>query len=96
MHRILVTGGAGFVGAHLALSLREANPGAEVIALDNLHRRGAELNVPRLERGGVRFVRGDVRNSQELAAVGPITLRTSATSSLRSASLCSMPAFSVT
>lgn len=72
MRRILITGGAGFVGAHLALTLRAAVTDTEVVALDNLHRRGSELNVPRLERGGIRFVRGDVRQAQDLTMVGPI------------------------
>jgi CDP-paratose 2-epimerase len=71
-HRILITGGAGFVGSHLAMTLRQEVSDAEIVALDNLHRRGSELNVPRLERGGVRFVRGDVRNPQDLSSVGKV------------------------
>jgi CDP-paratose 2-epimerase len=69
---ILVTGGAGFVGSKLAISLAEAHPEREVIALDNLHRRGSELNVSRLERAGVRFVCGDVREPSDLAALGSV------------------------
>jgi CDP-paratose 2-epimerase len=64
---ILITGGAGFVGSNIALSLAELLPGREVVALDNLHRRGSELNVPRLEDAGVRFVGGDVRDPASLA-----------------------------
>jgi len=59
--RVLITGGAGFVGSNLALTLRQTLPGAEVVCLDNLYRRGSELNVPRLEAAGVCFHRGDVR-----------------------------------
>ena len=59
--RLLVTGGAGFVGSHLAIALKERWPAAEVVALDNLYRRGSELNLPRLESSGVVFHRGDVR-----------------------------------
>lgn len=63
MRRVLITGGAGFVGSSLALHLRATlDPAVEIIALDNLHRRGSELNVPRLEGAGVRFHRGDVRD----------------------------------
>jgi CDP-paratose 2-epimerase len=40
--------------------------------LDNLWRRGSELNVPRLEQAGVRFVRGDVRQPEDLQALEKI------------------------
>ena len=59
--RVLVTGGAGFVGANLASGSPQRHPDWEVIALDNLQRRGSELNLPRLRAAGVRFVHGDVR-----------------------------------
>jgi CDP-paratose 2-epimerase len=65
MPRVLVTGGAGFVGSNLAIALA-ADRGREVIALDNLHRRGSELNPPRLDQAGVEFVKADVRDPAEL------------------------------
>jgi CDP-paratose 2-epimerase len=64
--RVLITGGAGFVGSHLALSLRRSFPGTEVVALDNLHRRGSEFNLDRLREAGVHFVHGDVRCPEDL------------------------------
>src|SRR5215472_1698665 len=67
----LVTGGAGFVGSHLALALKRSHPGMQVTALDNLHRRGSELNLERLAEGGVAFVRGDVRSPKDLSAIAP-------------------------
>jgi CDP-paratose 2-epimerase len=70
--RILVTGGAGFVGSNLALGLARERPQCEVVALDSLARRGSELAPERLERGGVRFMRGDVRKPTDLAAVGAV------------------------
>ena len=68
--RLLITGGAGFVGSNLALALRVELPGAEVVCMDNLYRRGSELNVPRLEQAGVKFHRGDVRDAGNFPA-GP-------------------------
>ena len=62
--RILITGGAGFVGSSLALRLRESNPDGEVICLDNLHRHGSELNRQRIVKAGVTYVKGDVRDRQ--------------------------------
>lgn len=60
--RILITGGAGFVGSNLALHLGRHLAGADITCMDNLYRSGSELNVPRLEAGGIRFHRGDVRD----------------------------------
>ena len=63
---ILVTGGAGFVGSHICLKLKEHYPNVEITALDNLHRKGSELNIPRLQQHGVNFVKKDVRYREEL------------------------------
>ncbi|MBN8868861.1 MAG: NAD-dependent epimerase/dehydratase family protein [Solirubrobacterales bacterium] len=70
--KILITGGAGFVGSSLAISLAESHPDSEVIALDNLYRRGSELNLDRLAAAGVEFVRGDVREPGDLASFADI------------------------
>ncbi len=68
--RVLVTGGAGFVGGNLVVALAERHPAWEIVALDNLMRRGAELNLPRLREAGVEFLHGDVREPADLAAAG--------------------------
>src|SRR5947208_1636559 len=68
---ILVTGGAGFVGSALAISLKRNFAGAEVIAFDNLRRRGSELNLPLLQRAGVEFIHGDVRSLDDLISIRP-------------------------
>lgn len=73
MSRLLVTGGAGFVGSSLAVSMSNRHPGWDIVALDNLHRRGSELNLPRLDKAGVEFVRGDVREPADLESIGPFT-----------------------
>ena len=69
MPKVLITGGAGFVGSNLAVSLAARHPDWEFVALDNLYRRGSELNLPRLEEAGVEFVRGDVREPADLMAL---------------------------
>ena len=53
--RVLVTGGAGFVGANVALGLAGRHPDWQIVALDNLQRRGSELNLPRLRDAGVEL-----------------------------------------
>ncbi len=72
--RILVTGGAGFVGSTLALSTKRDRTEVEVIAFDNLRRRGSELALQRLREGGVLFRHGDIRNPEDLEAIGPFDL----------------------
>jgi UDP-glucose 4-epimerase len=55
--RVLVTGGAGFIGSHIAEAyLRD---GWEVVVLDDLS-RGHESNVPK----GASFVRADIRSPE--------------------------------
>jgi CDP-paratose 2-epimerase len=62
--RILITGGAGFVGSNLAIAFRERLSAAEIVCMDNLYRRGSKLNLPRLEAAGVGFHAGDVRDEK--------------------------------
>jgi len=63
---VVITGGAGFLGSNLAVHLKQTLPGTEVIALDNLRRRGSEIILERLHAEGVRFVHGDVRCPEDL------------------------------
>jgi CDP-paratose 2-epimerase len=63
---ILITGGAGFVGSNLGIKLKKQYPDVKIIALDNLMRRGSELNLPRLKAGGIEFIHGDIRNKEDL------------------------------
>jgi len=69
--RILITGGAGFIGSRLALKLVEV--GHEVTVLDNLspqiHGQDPEVDSPLLSsiKGCVRFVKGSVCDPEVLA-----------------------------
>lgn len=60
-HTVLITGGAGFIGSHLAKRLAQDN---EVRIIDSLT-TGERSNVP----SGVGFVEGDVRNEALLTRV---------------------------
>jgi CDP-paratose 2-epimerase len=68
--RIVVTGGAGFVGSTLCLSLRKKYPAYEIIVFDNLRRRGSELNLADFKHQGIAFVHGDIRNAEDIASIG--------------------------
>ena len=67
--KILITGGAGFVGSALAINIKCNYPTYEVICLDNLKRKGSELNLPRLAKAGAVFVHGDIRNKEDFDAL---------------------------
>ena len=65
---ILVTGGAGFIGANAALHFAET--GWRVVILDNLSRRGSNLNLEWLKGiAPVEFRRVDVRDPAGVRAV---------------------------
>lgn len=65
--RVLVTGGAGFVGSHLVDALVEQ--GHSVRIFDNLTPQVHENGVPAYLAGAVEFVRGDVRDMDVLRNV---------------------------
>lgn len=67
--RILITGGAGFVGGALAKHFKGEDAGNKVVVFDNLRRRGSEWNLPQLVNQGIEFVHGDVRNPADLSAI---------------------------
>ncbi len=65
--KILVTGGAGFIGSHLVDRLLERPGGDTVVAFDNLA-RGRLANLSR-HRANLRFefIEGDIRDAQTIA-----------------------------
>ena len=72
--RILITGGAGFVGSSLAQMFKRDRADVQICAFDNLKRRGSELALERLRAHGVEFVHGDVRSPDDLADAGAFDL----------------------
>lgn len=69
MAKILVTGGAGYIGSHTCVEL--LNAGYEVVVLDNLCNSAAEsLNrVQQLTQKSLTFIEGDIRDGQLLDQV---------------------------
>lgn len=69
MAKILVTGGAGYIGSHTCVEL--LNSGHEVIVLDNLCNSSEEsLNrVQQISGKPLTFVQGDIRDAQALDQV---------------------------
>lgn len=66
---ILILGGAGFIGSSLAIGLKKLHPQWKIICLDNLRRRGSELNLARMKHFDIQFVYGDIRSSADLDPV---------------------------
>lgn len=63
---ILITGGAGFIGSNLAISFKRKYPGLKITCLDNLKRRGSELNLFRLKENSIDFIHADIRCPEDL------------------------------
>ncbi|EHU2821239.1 MULTISPECIES: UDP-glucose 4-epimerase GalE [Acinetobacter] len=69
MAKILVTGGAGYIGSHTCVELLQA--GHEVIVFDNLSNSSEEslTRVQDLTQKSLVFIKGDIRNADELDCV---------------------------
>ncbi|HLR16556.1 MAG TPA: UDP-glucose 4-epimerase GalE [Alcanivoracaceae bacterium] len=67
--RILVTGGAGYIGSHTCLQLLEA--GQQLVVLDNLSNASLESlrRVEALTGQSIPFVEGDIRSAEDLERV---------------------------
>jgi UDP-glucose 4-epimerase len=61
-NKIIVTGGAGFIGSHIARRLTDT--GYEVIVIDNLF-TGTADNLPR----GVEFIHGDISQKKSVSSL---------------------------
>jgi len=67
--KILITGGAGFVGSSLARAFKENNSKNQITVFDNLKRRGSELNISSFRKHGIHFIHGDIRNPHDFGAL---------------------------
>ncbi|MGN5765822.1 UDP-glucose 4-epimerase GalE [Acinetobacter calcoaceticus] len=69
MAKILVTGGAGYIGSHTCVELLDA--GHEVVVFDNLSNSSEEAlrRVEKLAHKNLVFIQGDIRHPHELDPV---------------------------
>ncbi|EXC31486.1 UDP-glucose 4-epimerase GalE [Acinetobacter radioresistens] len=69
MAKVLVTGGAGYIGSHTCVELLQA--GHEVIVLDNLSNSSEEAlhRVQQLTQKSLVFIQGDIRDHQVLEQI---------------------------
>ena len=67
--KILVTGGAGYIGSHTCIALHEAGYG--IVVYDNLTNSSREAinRVAQLIDAPIEFIEGDVRNAEQLREV---------------------------
>jgi len=69
LKRILVTGGAGFIGSHTCLLLLEA--GFEVVVVDNLSNSSLESlrRVQKITDKSIKFLKVDIRDEKRLSEI---------------------------
>jgi len=64
--QILITGGCGFVGSNLAIYLKKKIKNVKISTLDNLFRKGSDLNEKRLKKDIIRNYRIDISNYKKI------------------------------
>ena len=71
---ILITGGCGFVGSSLCISIKNKFKEYKIIAFDNFYRKGSIINKKRLEKIGIKVIKGDIRFKKDLDKISNIDL----------------------
>jgi dTDP-glucose 4,6-dehydratase len=67
--RLLITGGAGFIGSNFVRHWRAAHPGDRVVVLDALTYAGNLRNLEGLEGPAFRFVHGDIADQPRVESL---------------------------
>jgi dTDP-glucose 4,6-dehydratase len=65
--RVLVTGGAGFIGSHFVERLLAKHPSCHAVVLDALTYAGRRENLEGVPAGRMTFVHGDIRDPEAVA-----------------------------
>ena len=64
--KILITGGCGFVGSNIAIFLKKKLKQPVIFSVDNLFRKGSELNQARLKSYGIQNYNIDITNQKKI------------------------------
>ena len=65
MKKILITGGCGFVGTNVSISLNKL--GFKIYSLDNLARKGSQYNLELLKKAGIKNFKHDISNYKKIS-----------------------------
>tara|TARA_B100000575_G_scaffold284118_1_gene277763 strand:+ start:1820 stop:2848 length:1029 start_codon:yes stop_codon:yes gene_type:complete len=72
--KILITGGCGFVGSNIAIYLKKKLKKVKISSLDNLMRKGSNLNRERLKKYKIHNYKIDIRNNNHLRKIPKFNL----------------------
>lgn len=68
--KVLITGGAGYIGTELTIQLEKDPSINEIILYDNLSRNNYNIFLhSRIKRGKVKFIKGDILDSRKLKEI---------------------------
>ena len=60
--KILITGGCGFVGSNIAVFLKKNLKSVKIFSVDNLMRKGSDINCKRLQKLNIKNFKINIEN----------------------------------
>src|ERR1035437_742359 len=63
--KILITGGCGFIGHHLAQHLIKNDENHEITVMDNFKRGNSKENADILKKKNIKIIHGDIRSKED-------------------------------